>query len=116
MVQKVRTHLEDDIDGSEGRHTIDFALDGQHYEIDLNDHHADELRKALEHWISYARRKPAPTRTTRTATRGSARSSSGRSRHELVMIREWARSHGHTVSDRGRIPAKIIAEYEASHH
>jgi hypothetical protein len=33
----------------------------------------------------------------------------------LVAIREWARAHGHTVSDRGRIPAKIIADYEAAH-
>lgn len=115
MVQKVRTHLEDDIDGSEGHHTIDFSLDGVHYEIDLNDHHADELRKALEHWISYARRKATPTRAARSTTRSTTRASGGRSRHELVMIREWARSHGHTVSDRGRIPAKIIAEYEAAH-
>jgi Lsr2 len=29
-------------------------------------------------------------------------------------IREWAREHGHPVSDRGRIPKAVTEEYEAS--
>ncbi len=33
----------------------------------------------------------------------------------LAEIRAWARQRGHKVSERGRIPAQIIAEYEASH-
>jgi hypothetical protein len=28
------------------------------------------------------------------------------------MIREWARTNGHPVSDRGRIPATILEAYE----
>lgn len=113
MVQRVRTHLEDDIHGGEAQHTIQFAVDGVHYEIDLNDHNAAELRKAFEHWTTHARKAPAPRGRARAAA--APRSHATRSKAELVAIREWARHHGHTVSDRGRIPARIIAEYEAAH-
>src|SRR4051794_13480730 len=30
-------------------------------------------------------------------------------------VRAWARSNGHTVSDRGRIPAAVQAAYDAAH-
>lgn len=114
MVQKVRTLLEDDVHGGEAQHTIQFSLDGVHYEIDLNDNNAAELRKALEHWINHARKASATPRARARAVTHTTRTA-GRPRHELVIIREWARKHGHTVSDRGRIPAKIIAEYDAAH-
>ncbi|MDR2281383.1 MAG: Lsr2 family protein, partial [Gordonia sp. (in: high G+C Gram-positive bacteria)] len=30
------------------------------------------------------------------------------------VIREWANANGFTVSDRGRIPADVLAAYEAA--
>jgi hypothetical protein len=35
-------------------------------------------------------------------------------REETAAIREWAREHGHQVSDRGRIPKSIIEAYQAA--
>ncbi len=32
-----------------------------------------------------------------------------------VKVREWARQQGYNVSEDGRIPARIVAEYDASH-
>lgn len=32
-----------------------------------------------------------------------------------AMIREWAKSEGLTVTERGRIPADIVAKYDAAH-
>ena len=47
MAQKVNVLLVDDIDGSDADETIEFGLDGTHYEIDLNSDHAQELREQL---------------------------------------------------------------------
>jgi hypothetical protein len=34
-------------------------------------------------------------------------------RLDLQEIRDWAKSNGHDVSDRGRIPAGVVAAYDA---
>ncbi|MBQ9918656.1 MAG: Lsr2 family protein, partial [Microbacterium sp.] len=33
---------------------------------------------------------------------------------DLAAVREWARANGHTVSDRGRIPASVLEAYGAA--
>lgn len=50
MARKTQVVLTDDIDGSEATQTVSFAFDGVAYEIDLNDVHADQMRKRLETW------------------------------------------------------------------
>lgn len=57
------------------------------------------------------RRRPAKRRASapkRGARRGSA---NGRSTVGQAQIRSWARENGHTVSDRGRLPAAVLAAY-----
>src|SRR5689334_24560653 len=99
MAQKVHIVLEDDIDGSEATQTISFALDGTSYEIDLNDKNAAALRDALATYVGHGRRV---TGSRRGARRTPSTSASGASAKE---IRDWARSNGHDVPERGRIPA-----------
>jgi hypothetical protein len=50
------------------------------------------------------------------STRG-RRANGGRSakRTDLSEIRTWAKQHGHSVSDRGRIQASILEAYDAAH-
>ena len=107
MAQKVNVLLVDDIDGSDAAETIPFGLDGTHYEIDLNSDHAQELRGQLERYIKAARKVTGsaglPTQVRRTTT-GDARNKE---------IRNWARERHLDVNDRGRIPADIVAQYEA---
>ncbi len=60
MARRIVHQLVDDIDGSvlevgEGE-TIHFSLNGQAWEVDLNEAHARELREALEPYISAGRR------------------------------------------------------------
>jgi hypothetical protein len=109
MAQKVQIILEDDLDGSEASQTISFALDGTSYEIDLNDKNAAVLRDALATYVGHARKVSGSRRGRRSA--GSA-SGGGASAKD---IREWARSTGHKVPERGRIPADVRAAYEAAH-
>jgi nucleoid-associated protein Lsr2 len=105
MAQRVNVVLVDDIDGSDAGETIPFGLDGTRYEIDLNSSHAQELREALEPFVKAARRVSAPAGRPRNRRTDDARNKE---------IRDWAREKGLDVNDRGRIPAPIVAQYEAA--
>jgi len=106
MAQKVQIVLEDDLDGSTATETISFGLDGTSYEIDLNAAHAAELREALAVYIGHGRKVGGSRRG-----RKSAAATSGASAAE---IRAWAKSNGHTVPERGRIPADVRAAFESA--
>ncbi|MFD0692288.1 histone-like nucleoid-structuring protein Lsr2 [Actinomadura fibrosa] len=109
MAQKVEVLLVDDIDGGEADETISFSLDGTTYEIDLSKKNATKLRKGLEPFVASARRA---RKATGRAGRGNRTTSS---RERSAEIREWAKSNGIQVNERGRIPANVIEKYEASH-
>jgi hypothetical protein len=111
VAQHVQVILVDDLDGGTAEETVPFSLDGVGYEIDLSRDNAKRLRDALSPFIGSARRAGG-ARATRTRGRGAAAKASA---GNTAQIREWARSKGHKVSDRGRIPATIVAEYEQAH-
>src|ERR687893_236585 len=47
VAQQTIVMFVDDLDSSEASGTVDFALDGRSYEIDLSDENAAKLRDAL---------------------------------------------------------------------
>jgi nucleoid-associated protein Lsr2 len=108
MAQKIQTLFIDDIDGGEADGTVRFGLDGTYYEIDLNARHADDLRSALGKYISHAR-KPGGT-TRRAGVRGGRKPAAA----DTVAVRAWARENGIDIKDRGRVPADIVARYQAA--
>ena len=108
MAQKVQVLLVDDIDGGPAEETVTFGLDGVSYEIDLTTENAAKLRDAIAPWVGHGRKVGG--RSSRTTP---ARSRS--SRGDAQAIRDWAKSHGHKVSERGRISAEVKAAYEAAH-
>lgn len=111
MAKKITEILIDDIDGNQiesgAGETVHFSLDGENYEIDLTTANAEELRSALERFISAGRRISGGR--SRQARRTSAPPS-----HDLQAVRAWLREAGHPVSDRGRIPRHLLEKYEAS--
>jgi hypothetical protein len=107
MAQKVQVLLVDDLDGSEATETVSFGLDGTSYEIDLSSGNAGKLRKELAGYVEHARKASAPARRRRART--------GPGRERSAQIRQWAKQRGYKVNERGRIPANIVAEYEAAH-
>ncbi|KIH99678.1 hypothetical protein LP52_05375 [Streptomonospora alba] len=110
MAQQVQVLLVDDMDGGTAEETVSFALDGTFYEIDLNSDNAEDLRRSLASFVESAR-KVRGTKST-----GSKRKNrQSNSRERTADIRAWARQQGKQVNDRGRIPASIVAEYEAAH-
>jgi hypothetical protein len=91
----------------EGNETVAFSVDGTPYEIDVCSAHAKELHDIFGGYIAHSRRMSGGVR------RRKARTGPGRERSS--EIRQWARERGEKVSERGRIPASIIQEYEATH-
>lgn len=114
MVQKVTTHLVDDLTGDtieagKGR-AVTFGFDGSNYEIDLTDDNADALREAFSDYVASARKVSG--RSGRAT--GGTSPKRGNS-EELAKIREWANANGHEVSSRGRISQAIRDAYDAAH-
>ena len=108
MAQKVHIVLEDDLDGSAATQTVTFGLDGTSYEIDLNDENAGALRDALATYVGHGRKVSSARRGRRSS---SASSGAG---HSAKEIRDWARSNGHAVPERGRIPSSVREAFEAA--
>jgi hypothetical protein len=109
MAQRVQTLFIDDLDGGEAEGTVRFGLDGTDYEIDLSTAHAKALRKAVETYIE-AGRKVSPARRTGRGTGGRA-VSGGPNPSE---VRDWAKSQGMKVNDRGRVPAELVVKFKAA--
>ncbi len=97
-------------DEVEGKETVSFSIDGTAFEIDLCTTHAKELHDKFSVYADHARKTSAIGGGSR---RRKARTGPGRERSS--DIRAWARERGHKVSERGRIPASIIRDYEAAH-
>jgi hypothetical protein len=118
MAQRVQVTLVCDLhDGEvEGSETIAFALDGSSYEIDVCDAHAAELRDSYAPYVGAGRRagRTLGAPAQRRAGRAPGRTTAG-GKNNVAEIREWARKNGHTVSERGRIAAGVLAAYEAAH-
>jgi hypothetical protein len=108
MAQRIQTLFIDDIDGGAAEGTVRFALDGTDYEIDLSSKHSDELRTALRKYVDHARKAGGTAR--RPGTRGGRRPSTV----DTVAVRSWARENGHDIKDRGRVPADLVAKYQAA--
>lgn len=97
MAKRVTVELVDDLTGKSGANTVSFGIDGVAYEIDLVDERA--LRDMLAPWIAAAR----------------AVGGTPRPRHDLHLIRRWARDNGYAVPARGRIPAATVRAYDQHH-
>ena len=121
MAKRITEILVDDLDGTEivegaGR-SVKFAFEGVNYEIDLTEEHADEFREALSSYIAVARKTGSSVRSSsRPGSRASSSSNSNSNvGDDLKVVRAWLRAQGEQVSDRGRIPAALLAKYEAAH-
>ncbi len=106
MAQRVTVELEDDLDGGPADETLRFGLGGTDYEIDLSKNNASRFRRQIAPYVEHARKAGRGQR--RRPTRAAS------SRERSGDIRAWAKDQGITVSERGRIPASVIEQYEAA--
>jgi hypothetical protein len=111
MAKRTFVTLTDDLDGSEADRTVRFSLENDFYEIDLTEAHAEDLSAALAPYINAGRRVGGVHART---GRGAGPSPKARAA-DIQAIRDWARSQGHQVSDRGRISREVRDAFDAAH-
>jgi hypothetical protein len=110
MSQKVTTVLLDDKalaknpDSAEpATETVLFSVGSDYRAMDLNARHAAQFRAAMAPWLAIARKVAPPSRQ---------RSRPASLRQRSADIRAWAKERGHEISERGRIPASVVEEYD----
>lgn len=112
MALQYQAQYIDDIDGTDlgdTADTITFSFDGKDYTIDLGEANSEAFREAMAPYIEAAQR-------VSSAKRKSARKAGGKnSSSDTKAIRAWAKENGHNVSERGRIPADVMAAYAEAH-
>ena len=112
MASRTLVVLEDDLDGGDAAETIEFAIDGAQYSIDLNESNAEQLRGVLDKYIDKARRTGGRRSTRKPSIKAAAAAPAVVfSQVDNKAVRAWAASAGVDVSPRGRIPAHVIDAY-----
>lgn len=111
MAQRTILELVDDLDGGKADETVTFALDGVEFEIDLSDENAARLRDTFAEYVGHARRTGG--RKSRGAT--VAKVATGNGKPDTQAVREWARSQGETVAERGRVPQALVIRFQEAH-
>lgn len=94
MAKKQIVEIVDDLDGSPADTTVKFGVDGRHYEIDLSEKNAKELRDFLKKY------RDAGTPITGPAPK-----------NEAKKIRQWAEENDYPVAKRGRLHSDIVEAY-----
>lgn len=110
MAQQFQVRYIDDLDGSDlgdNSNAISFAFEGKEYSIDLSDENAQAFRDAVAPYIE------AGHRVTGTRAKSARRAATKAASGDTKAIRDWARTNGYDVSDRGRISADVMEAYAA---
>lgn len=108
MAQQTQVQYIDDLDGTElgdSATVISFSFDGKDYSIDLGDENAREFRDVMAPYVEAGRRVYGGSR--RAPRKASSKKSAGNTK----AVRQWAKDNGYDVSERGRIPADVMAAY-----
>jgi hypothetical protein len=109
VAQKTVVELVDDLDGGEADETVSFALDGVDFHIDLSSENANRLRDTLAEYVENARR------TAARKARGVKATAKTNGKPDAQAVRDWARSQGETVADRGRISHELLVRFQDAH-
>jgi hypothetical protein len=104
--------ITDDLDGSPSATPVRFGFHDKQYEIDLSGKNEAQLAQLLARYIDHGREVTPPPAAVTARRRGAGKRPG---REDLTAIREWAKQKGLKVSDRGRISADIIEQYDAAH-
>jgi hypothetical protein len=108
MARTVAVVMTDDLDGSPAAETVMFGFDGVTYEIDLSERNRARLHRDLAPYVAAGRQVSRSRRRTASGRQPGPRADRG-------AVRAWAKDNGLKVSERGRISAEVISQYEAAH-
>jgi hypothetical protein len=129
VAQKIRVELVCDAceDGRPAQRTLGFAFDDEsgdrsEYKVELCARHMAQFVGAMQQWIEMARLEPIQTKgagrnksrsnnNVVAARQANGRTPARRGAEQVAAIRTWARAHGYTVAEKGRIPTEIEDAY-----
>jgi hypothetical protein len=117
VAQRTILELVDDLDGGKADESVTFALDGVEYVIDLSTDNAERLRDVLAEYVGHGRRvggrkQRAGAATVAKSVNGNG---NGNGKPDTQAVREWARSQGETVAERGRVPQALVIRFQEAH-
>jgi hypothetical protein len=116
VAQKTILELVDDLDGGQADESVAFALDGVEFVIDLSAANAERLRDVFAEYVGHARRTGGRKARGKAATNGSVNGNgNGNGQPDTQAVREWARSQGETVAERGRVPQALVIRFQEAH-
>lgn len=102
------TKLVDDLDGvTDAEMTLTFGLDGNEYEIDLADENYEKYYEILNLLASKGR--PVTRQVAMKRTLSGKKTPANPGNGDKQKIREFLRSKGHQVADKGRISESLMA-------
>ena len=108
MAKTTIIQITDDLDGSRDATEVSFSFRGADYTIDLSKRNLAAFEKALKPYVDAATKVPKGSATPRRPAKSASRG------QNLAAVREWAKSAGIKVPDRGRLPKKVLDQYEAA--
>lgn len=111
MAEKILVVKIDDMDGTEiadgEAHELLFSVNGTEYRMDLSKKNMDKFTKAVSPFTEKAKKV--------RSRRGPKRTGTSMPTEQIAQIREWAKNNGYDISDRGRIPIKVVEDWELAH-
>lgn len=99
--------VDDDLD--DATETLDFSYRGADYQFDLSARNARALDKLLAPVLEVSRRReerPVTRRPVNETPSGAP---------VVKAVRSWAKNKGIEVSDRGRVAADVMKQYQDAH-
>lgn len=111
MAQRTVTILTDDLDGTESNdiETVNFALYGVTYEVDLNKENREKFAEALRPYVQASRKAPKSESSIQKARAAANRD------YDPKEVRAWAEANKVKVPAKGRIPADVVEKFKAAH-
>jgi hypothetical protein len=104
-VAVIKDDLTGDVVDQKDAESIEFAVNGKSYTIDLGKKNAAEFHKSVDKYIAVA------TKVGGVRTRKPARGS----KEDLAAIRGWGKENGFKVSERGRVSTELKDAYSKAH-
>lgn len=102
--------VESDLSGEPNASTVTLAFRGSTYEVDLTEAEEKKLAKALDPYLKAARKVASGKRVGRRSNVPDTTT------EERNRIREWAKTAGYELKDRGRIPKPVMDAYQKAQH
>lgn len=120
MSQKVQVDIVSDLSDAPNAHGVEFGWNGKTLSIDLTEAEHQELSTFMQRYVDKAsvlsskRGRPKGTSAKATAARPAVAGGggSGLTKEQRQEIRDYAKEHGHALSERGRLPQIAITAWE----